>query len=214
MNVFNGKLELLSANPVPGEPTQWDIYGYFTDALGVFYASNIEVGDIIYNDISMLNMGILRYKVIYINTMTNDSEVYCRIEWALPNDDLFNTISDPYCGFETIIGRPITGVMFFPSATLQNVSESFLQYAKNVENWLVARGYYNNRLNNAPYDGIIDGENKNFILLNKYIPNTLVVKFNGMTIQEGIDYHVVDETITMNIAPSVTDNLVFDINLL
>ena len=210
MNPFNGKLELQSVSPVPNELNRWDIVASFTDNLGIFYASDTLIDDIVYNDGSPINMGILRYKVIYIDALTDFSTLYARVEWALPNTDFV----DPLGGFETFIGRPSLGIVFLPSITIQTISEGFLQYARNIESWLMAKYSYLNRVINGAFTGDQDGSNVVFNINENILPDTLVVRFNGVTVQKDLEYSIDGNNIILLTAPTTEDTLGFDYNKL
>ena len=207
-NVFNGKLELISANQVPGQPTLWDIVAKFTDALGIFYANDAIAGDVIYNDGSSINQGLLRYSIVIVDGRTTFSTLYARVTW----DFTGNNINDPLCGFETFIGRSLLGTVYLPSTSVQQVSESFIQYARNVEAWMLAKYSYINRSFNGSYSGVRDGVNTVFVLKDNVLPGTMVFEYNGIEQQLGIDYTLCNNVITIRLPPNAQDTLTFDYN--
>lgn len=211
MNVFNGRLDLLSVTPVQDEPTQWDVTVNFNDNTGLYYASDMAVGDVIYNDVSSLNMGLSRYRIILIEEGTDFSTANLRVEWALPDDPNF-PMSDPYCGYDSIVGRTLLGTVFLPPAAAQGVSEDFIHYARSVELFLSAKYSYNNRVFDAPYHGELDGFNLVFTTVTKFISGTLQVRLSGLTLQLGVDYTVNGNDITLAFPPTSDYNLVVDMN--
>lgn len=210
MNPFNGKLELQSVSPVSNEPNRWDIVASFIDNLGVFYASDTLIDDIVYNDGSPINVGILRYKIVYIDVLTDFSTLYARIEWAMPDTNYV----DPLGGFEAFVGRPSLGVVFLPSVTIQTISEGFLQYARNIESWFIAKYSYLNRVINGSFSGDQDGSNVVFNINENILPETLVVKYNGIVIQKDLEYAVDGNNVILITAPTTEDTLGFDYNKL
>ncbi len=207
-NVFNGKLELISANQVPGQSTLWDIVANFTDALGVFYANDVMVGDIIYNDGTSINLGLLRYSIVIVDGRTTFSKLYARVTWDFTGND----INEPLCGFEAFIGRALLGTVYLPSTTVQLVSEGFIQYARNVEAWMLAKYSYINRAFNGSYTGVRDGKNTVFTLMDDVLPGTMVFEYNGIEQQLGIDYTICNNIITVRLPPNPQDKLTFDYN--
>jgi hypothetical protein len=207
MNIFNGRLELQSV--ITDEPTKWTISASFIDNTGFFYATDILLGDIVYNDGTSLGLGLLRYKVVYIDPLTDYSTLYAQIEWALPTT---NDIYEPLCGYETIVGRQLLGGVFLPTPAVQNLSDNFIAYARNIESWLASRFSYSNRVYNAPYIGDKDGVNVFFTPIDRFITDTLSVKINGLEIQRNIDYTVEDSTIVLVLAPVDEETMVLDFN--
>jgi hypothetical protein len=208
VNIFNGKLNLETVTLVPGATDKWDIIATFLDASGIFYALDTQVTDIIYNDGSIINAGVLRYKIIYINQLTDFSLLHARVEWELPGTEPI----EPICGFEAFVGRQILGGVFLPSPTLQSLNESFISYTRNIEGWLLSRHTTINRIYNAPYTGDIDGSNIIFVTTDAFIPGTITIKFNGVEITQNTDYTTDGNCIILAIAPTVNDTLVIDFN--
>ena len=209
MNVFNGVLSIQSVIPVVDQPTQWDIVATFTDYTGFFYASDITISDIVYVDASSINFGLLRYRVIYVDPITDYSTAYIRVEWAIP---ILTDLTEPLIGYETIIGRQLLGSAFLPSASSQLVSESFIAYARNLESWLAARYNYTNREYDCEYIGEKDNSNTIFTIVKGFILETLSIKFNGLELKINLDYTVIGMDIILVIPPTIDDTLVIDFN--
>lgn len=213
MNIFNGRLDLQSVTPVPDMPSQWDIVASFVDATGTFFATDTIVGDIIYNDVSSMNMGVSRYAVVSIAEWTDFGTLYARVEWAFPMSDAY-PYTEPYCGFEAMIGRQLLGTVFLPSYSMQGMTENFIQYARNMEAWLGSRYSYINRVYDAVYVGALDGTNQTFTLVDSFISDTLEVKFCGLSLRKGVDYIVEGQAVILDMIPTMDDNLVIDMNKL
>ena len=210
MNIFNGKLDLQAANLVAETDNQWDITAIFVDMSGMYFATDSQVGDILYNDGSAAYLGILRYKVISIDPASDFSTLYARVEWSLSTE----SPTEPLCGFETMLGRPTLGAVFLPAPAVQGLSDGFIQYARNVESWLAAKYSYINRVYGAEFYGAIDGNNTFFTPVERFIPETLKVKYNGVEQRVDFDYTISGGDIVLNFVPTGSDTLVFDFNKL
>ena len=213
MNIFNGKLDIQASTLVEGASSQWDIDAVYTDALGNYYAMDAKVGDLIYQDMTFMNLGVSRYVVLEIYPETDYSVLKAKMEWALPADGN-HEVTEPSVGIESMIGRPIGGSVFLPIASVQGISDSFIDYTQNIESWLNTRLSSNTRIYDAPYIGDIDGFNQVFIMVNDFIQETLHVSLNGLTMKNTVDYTVEFNTLTFFEAPPVDCNLVVDINKL
>jgi hypothetical protein len=207
-NAFTGKLDVQSADLVPGMTDMWDMTAAFIDMTGACFASDVQVGDIVYNDGTWMSMGLLRYEVIGVDPITDYNTMRIRMQWALPGHDP----ADPLTGSETAIGRPMLGAVFLPSSSAHQVSESLLQYARNIEVWLAARYSYLNRVFNAPFDGALDGINRKFSLMEGYIRETLTVKFNSMEMLPDVHFQFDGSDVVLPLAPTINDTVVFDYN--
>lgn len=210
MNIFNGKLELQAVSLVTDTNNQWDIAATFIDMGGAYFATDAQVGDVMYNDGSMAYLGLLRYKIISIDPASDFSSLYARVEWSLSTEEP----AEPLCGFETMLGRPSLGAVFLPAPDIQGLSDGFIQYARNIESWLAAKYSYINRVYDAEVYGAIDGVNDTFTPVEAFIPDTLKVKYNGSEQRKGADYSILGGDIKLNFIPAGDDSLVFDFNKL
>lgn len=179
--------------------------------MGLYHATDAKVGDIVYNDLLFTNKGVSRYKIIYIDPMTDMNYLYARIQWSMPALDEM-PMTEPWCGQQSFVARVVLGTTFIPSFAVQLLDESFTRYASNVEAWIVSRYSYLNRNVNITYTGVKDGSNCTFILDETPLENTLSVRFNGLEQTLGEDYIIEGRVVDFLMAPTPLDRLTFDLN--
>jgi hypothetical protein len=217
-NIFNGKLEIISADaPFGDNANQWDIIALYTDNNGIFFALDAQIGDTIYVDAMAFNLGLFSYKIIAIDEVqTTFDTLYATVKW-----DLYTPVQDFLVGFEGCIGRTVNGIFYLPSASAQGLSQSFLDYARNVESMKINQLSFANRTFNGPYLGERDGFNTVFQIVDPFIPGTLEVHVNGVRQNEGLigagldpnDYLIISEQeIQFTITPTGKDILSFNYN--
>jgi hypothetical protein len=215
MNIFNGKLDITSVLPKEGTTDQWDIVALFTDVTGIFYAVDAIPGDVIFIDGTPYNLGILRYRISAIDTAQTDLyNLYVTIQW-----DSYSEVSEPYSGFESCIGRSVFGSVYIPSASIQNISPSFLDYIRNSEHSRGSQASLVNRTYNGAYLGDRDGFNQVFQVVDPFILETLDVYVNGIRLTPGDintdpnDYVLISGSeIQLTISPKDYDILTFNYN--
>lgn len=98
MNLFNARLDITEGGYV--DSSTYKIAGTIVDNTGNYYGFNVQEGDIIYVDGSMIGVDLLRYKVKSINSV-NLAEVDVNVSW-----DMIEGIDpqEPVGGMEAIIG--------------------------------------------------------------------------------------------------------------
>lgn len=98
MNLFNARFDITDGGYV--DEDTYRIVGTVVDNTGTYYGFNVQEGDIIYGDGSMLGVELLRYKVKSINEV-NMAEVDLNVSW-----DMIEGIDpqEPFGGIEAIIG--------------------------------------------------------------------------------------------------------------
>jgi hypothetical protein len=215
MNIFNAKLDITAVTPVVNEINKWDIVASFTDNTGVYYATDTIPGDIIYIDGTPYNLGILRYKVTAIDTVQTDfNNLYVTVQW-----DAYTEVSEPYTGFETCMGRTVLGSVFLPAPTVQGLSQSFMDYVRNLESTRQSQVSFINRTFNGPYNGARDGFNQVFQIIDSFILETLEVHVNGIRQNMGDintdpnDYVLISANeVQFTITPTDKDILTFNYN--
>jgi hypothetical protein len=137
-NLFNGRLDLNTITPVSGQTNLWDITGTLFEATGQFSAIDAKVGDVIYNDCSILSLGVIRFKIVSIDPSTSGPNLICRIQWDSPEAQPIDwTVNDyPISGVMDIIGTvDDIGTMAVTSMTQNFVDEAFVAAVRNAESF-------------------------------------------------------------------------------
>lgn len=100
MNLFDGKFDLIDGYYV--EENTYKVQGNYTDNTGTYSSYDVQVGDIIYVDGSMVGAGLLRYKISELHF----EEFYDAIISATVKWDMIEGIEpiEPFGGMEGIIG--------------------------------------------------------------------------------------------------------------
>jgi hypothetical protein len=214
MNILNGKLNVFSTMLVENTADMWTLGAEFIDTAGLFYATDVIVGDIIYIDGTPYNLGILRYRIVELDTVQTDLyNLYVTIQW-----DTYAVPNEPYSGFESCIGRIVYGSVFLPSPSIQNLSASFIDYIRNSESARASQVGLVNRTYNGPYQGDKDGFNQVFQILDSFILETLEVHVNGIRQNPGDgtdpnDFILISNNeIQFTTTPSSRDILTFNYN--
>lgn len=98
MNLFNARFDISDGGYV--DESTYRIAGTVVDNTGTYYGFNVQEGDIIYVDGSMIGVELLRYKVTAINSV-DMAEVDLNVSW-----DMIEGIDpqEPFSGMEAIIG--------------------------------------------------------------------------------------------------------------
>ena len=136
INPLNGRLDLTTCIPVLDQTNQWSISAAFSDSTGVFNASSVQVGNIIYNDASILGLGALRYKIISIDPSTSGSTLVCTIIWDMKESQPFGFSENDYpiVGTQSIVGYADNiGTTAITSMSANLVDEAFISAVRNVE---------------------------------------------------------------------------------
>lgn len=98
MNLFNARFDILDGGYV--DESTYRIAGTVVDNTGTYYGFNVQEGDIIYVDGSMIGVELLRYKVKSINEV-DMANVDLNVSW-----DMIEGFEpqEPFSGMEAIIG--------------------------------------------------------------------------------------------------------------
>lgn len=98
MNLFNARFDITDGGYV--DESTYRIAGTVVDNTGTYYGFNVQEGDIIYVDGSMIGIELLRYKVTSINSVEM-ADVDLNVSW-----DMIEGIDpqEPFSGMEAIIG--------------------------------------------------------------------------------------------------------------
>lgn len=134
-NLFSARFDLITVDAI--DTLNWNIHGLAIDDFGIFFASDANVGDIIYiNDFA--GNQILRYTIKSIDRgvdKTSGADLYASIIW---NGDVANP-QDPIIGSIGIIGASSEnlGLITLTDGPTNFVDESFLNSVKNYENFAI-----------------------------------------------------------------------------
>ena len=100
MNYFNGRFDVEDGGY--HDETHYRIVGGFVENSGTYFATDAQIGDIIYLDGSMIGVPLLRYKISEINyDETNGSTLSVLATWDMIEDI---EPQEPFSGMEGIIG--------------------------------------------------------------------------------------------------------------
>ena len=199
-NLFTARFDLNSATLVNLTVDTYDIDGTVVDNTGIFYATDVAVGDIIYNDQQSMNMGVGRYRVLSIDSSTSGANLIARVQWDIIGQDP----QDPVPGFGATIGKDAFGATALPSINTDTVDESLITAIRNVEGMNMASYSYSNRNQGVVMTGLVDGTNTVFSISGAYIASTVVVYYNGIKLTKGVsaDYVLTGvDRVTLNFAP-------------
>ena len=199
-NLFTARFDLNSATLVNLTVDTYDIDGTVVDNTGIFYAADVAVGDIIYNDQQSMNMGVGRYRVLSIDSSTSGANLIARVQWDIIGQDP----QDPVPGFGATIGKDAFGATALPSINTDTVDESLITAIRNVEGMNMASHSYSNRNQGVVMTGLVDGTNTVFSISGAYIASTVVVYYNGIKLTKGVsaDYVLTGvDRVTLNFTP-------------
>lgn len=100
MNYFNGRFDILDGGY--HDETHYRILGSVIDNTGTYFATDAQVGDIIYVDGSFIGVPLLRYKIAEINyDETSGAELSVLVTWDMIEG---HEPQEPFGGMEAIIG--------------------------------------------------------------------------------------------------------------
>lgn len=168
MNLFNARFDITDGSYV--DESTYRIVGIVVDNTGTYYGFNVQEGDIIYADGSMLGVELLRYKVKAINEV-NMAEVDLDVSW-----DMVEGIDpqEPFGGIEAIIGG------LHPNGLTANLTAYSYNGANEV---LVARAEaYQTMLLGLKSSGGDGGSAPDLSEVNKKI-NSLEEKINSVQLE-------------------------------
>lgn len=125
---FSARFDIVSYESISSNIGK--VIGNVFDNTGNFFATSVNVGDIIYVDGSMLGLQVLRYKVKSINS-TKGTELCAIIIWDMGSDDPIELFS----GLTGIIGKSTKNLKIaaLPSISINMLDESFINSIKNYE---------------------------------------------------------------------------------
>lgn len=99
MNYLNGRFDITDGGY--HDETHYRIVGTLVDNSGTYFATDVNVGDIIYADGTPIGVPLLRYKITEILPETSGADLSVLVEW-----DMIEGIDaqEPYGGLEAILG--------------------------------------------------------------------------------------------------------------
>lgn len=134
MKFFNAKIIInySSALEAPGE---YEISANIIDNSGIFFASDVKVGDIMYLNGSIVGELLLRYKVKEIKEATG-STLSAVVQWDIQDEEA----KEPYGSTEGIIGEVINefGASMIGSIFINSCDESVVSAARSYEQKLIS----------------------------------------------------------------------------
>lgn len=142
MNLLNANLTINFTTPT-SEPDEWDIDAAFLDySPSSFFATDVLVGDRVFNDGTPLGQGVQVYKVVNIDPSTTFSTLVATIRWDRPRD--IDTPLEPNAGFEGAIGRVVGDQSAVINPSTQLLTEAFGSECRNEENLRIFYNITNN----------------------------------------------------------------------
>jgi hypothetical protein len=139
MNLLNANLQITNVSPTL-QPDEWEIESDFLDYTGSFSALDVQIGDRIFNDGTLLGNGIYIYRIEQILPGTNFNTLVCRVKWdrqqqpPLPNGPF-----EPLAFFESAVCSVIYDTATITSFSAQNLSEPFVNAVRNQETIRISR---------------------------------------------------------------------------
>lgn len=201
MNLFSAKFNLVSV--ISYTLDTWSVTADVVDNLGLFYASDAKVNDIVYSDGTDLNLGVRKFRVSEISAAVG-ARLTCKLTC------LDSTPATPILGRDAIIGTTQNGVFIMPSRAVQGVSEAFTNYVRNVENIIIMQ-----TIIQQPFS--VMGEVLAFNLTSNmatpvfaFLPDSVALYMRGQRLTKDVDYEVADGAIHSLEQVSAFDNYTVD----
>lgn len=144
MNLFDGKFDLVDGCYV--DENTYKIQGNYTDNTGRYSSYDVQVGDIIYVDGSMVGAGLLRYKISELHF----EEFYDAIISATVKWDMIEGIDpvEPFGGMEGIIGAIHSNGLTanITNLTTNGANEIVINKAQSYQTMLLGNNKSNSEL--------------------------------------------------------------------
>lgn len=144
MNLFDGKFDLVDSCYV--DENTYKIQGNYTDNTGAYSSYDVQVGDIIYVDGSMVGAGLLRYKISELHF----EEFYDAIISATVKWDMIEGIDpvEPFGGMEGIIGAIHSNGLTanITNLTTNGANEIVINKAQSYQTMLLGNNKSNSEL--------------------------------------------------------------------
>lgn len=125
MNLFSAKFSIVSS--ISYTLDTWSVTADIIDNMGLFYANDAKVNDIVYCDGTDQNLGVRKFRVTEI-TAAVGARLTCKLT------SLDTPLAAPIIGRDAIIGTLQNGIFIMPSRAMQGLSDVFYTYVRNVEN--------------------------------------------------------------------------------
>lgn len=182
MNLFSAKFNIVSS--ISYTVDTWSVTADVIDNMGLFYADDASVNDIVYCDGTDQNMGVRKFRISEIT-----SAVGARLTCKLTSLD--SPVAAPIMGRDAIIGTVQNGVFIMPSRSLQGLSDVFYTYVRNVENIVIMQTIVMQPFN-------VVGEPLPFNLTTNlattqfaFLPESVAVYMRGQRLTKDVDFEVV-----------------------
>lgn len=181
MNLFSAKFNILSS--ISYTLDTWSVTADVIDNMGLFYADDAKINDVVYCDGTDQNLGVRKFKVSDI-TATNGARLTCKLT------SLDTPPAAPIMGRDAIIGTLQNGIFIMPSRALQGLSDVFYTYVRNVENITIMQ-----TIVMQPFSVV--GEVLPFNLttneaipMHPFLPDTVALYMRGQRLTVGEDFEV------------------------
>lgn len=183
MNLFSAKFNLVSV--ISYTVDSWSVTADVVDNMGIFYAHDAKINDIVYCDGTSLNQGVRKFRLTEIT-----SAVGARLTCKLTSLDTPPVA--PILGRDAIIGTLQNGVFIMPSRALQNFSEAFYTYVRNVENITVMQTIVMQPFNVTGEVVAFNLTTNEAELVHTFIPESVALYMRGQRLTIGVDFEVVN----------------------
>jgi len=183
MNLFSAKFNLISV--ISYSPDTWSVTADVVDNMGIFYAADASVGDIVYSDGTDQNLGVRKFRVSEISA-TNGARLICKL-----------TGSDgaPILGRQAIIGTMQNGVFIMPGRAVQGINDTFISYVRNVESITIMQTIIMQAFNVTGEVLTFDLDTNIATPANAFNADSAAVYLRGQRLTKNVDYEVVNGTI-------------------
>jgi hypothetical protein len=189
MNLFSAKFSLISV--ISYSLDTWSVTADVVDNMGIFYANDAKVNDIVYSDGTDQNLGVYRYAVSEI-TLAVGARLTCKLTWADTG-----TPQAPLLGREAIIGTLKNGVFIMPGRAIQGLTDAFVTYVRNIENITIIQNITTTVM---AFSSVV-GESLSFNLTTNiastafpFITDSTAIYMRGQRLTKGIDFELLNDT--------------------
>ena len=187
MNFFSAKFNIVSS--ISYTVDTWSVTADVIDNMGIFYAADVSLNDIVYCDGTDQNIGVRKFRVTSIV-----SAVGARLTCKLTSLDSPSVA--PIMGRDAIIGTLQNGIFIMPSRAVQGLSDVFYTYVRNVENITIMQTIIMQPYNIVGEVLPFDLTTNEAIPMYAFLPESVAVYMRGQRLTNGVDYSIVDGIIT------------------
>lgn len=183
MNLFSAKFSLVSV--ISYTLDTWSVTADVIDNMGLFYASDASVNDIVYCDGTDQNLGVRKFRVSEISAAVG-ARLTCKLTC------LDSVAAAPIMGRDAIIGTTVNGIFIMPGRAVQGLNDTFISYVRNVENITIMQTIVMQPFN-------VVGEPLPFNLTTNiattqfaFLPESVAVYMRGQRLTKDVDFEILN----------------------